>query len=38
MQGLEIPFGTFLCVMSIVTWFYGAQMVQAYLRLFLISD
>jgi leader peptidase (prepilin peptidase)/N-methyltransferase len=36
MQGLEIPFGVFLCIVSIVTWFYGAQMIQAYLRLFLI--
>jgi hypothetical protein len=37
MQGLEIPFGVFLCVTSTVTWFYGAQMIQAYLRLFMIS-
>jgi hypothetical protein len=37
MQGLEIPFGVFLCVTSTVTWLYGAQMIQAYLRLFMIS-
>jgi leader peptidase (prepilin peptidase)/N-methyltransferase len=36
MQGLEIPFGVFLCIMSIVTWFYGEQMVRAYLHLFLV--
>ncbi len=36
MRGLEIPFGVFLCIVSIVTWFYGAQMIQAYLRLFRI--
>jgi leader peptidase (prepilin peptidase)/N-methyltransferase len=36
MRGMEIPFGVFLCVMSIVTWFYGARMIQAYLGLFMI--
>jgi leader peptidase (prepilin peptidase)/N-methyltransferase len=36
MRGLEIPFGVFLCIMSLVTWFYGAQMIRAYLGLFLI--
>jgi leader peptidase (prepilin peptidase)/N-methyltransferase len=35
MRGLEIPFGVFLSVMSIVTWFYGAQMIRAYLSLFM---
>jgi leader peptidase (prepilin peptidase) / N-methyltransferase len=37
MQGMELPFGVFLCLMSIVAWFYGAQMMRGYLRLFLIS-
>jgi leader peptidase (prepilin peptidase)/N-methyltransferase len=37
MLGIEIPFGVFLSGMSIVTWFYGARMIQAYLRLFLFS-
>jgi leader peptidase (prepilin peptidase) / N-methyltransferase len=36
MQGMEIPFGVFLCVMSIVGWFYGVQMIRGYFRLFLI--
>jgi len=36
MRGLEIPFGVFLCVMSIITWFYGHQMIQAYFSLFMI--
>jgi leader peptidase (prepilin peptidase)/N-methyltransferase len=37
LRGLEIPFGVFLCVMSIVTWFCGAQMIRAYLGMFQIS-
>jgi leader peptidase (prepilin peptidase)/N-methyltransferase len=36
MRGLEIPFGVFLCVMSIVSWFYGTQMIRGYMGLFLI--
>jgi leader peptidase (prepilin peptidase)/N-methyltransferase len=36
MRGLEIPFGVFLCIMSVVTWFYGAQMIRAYLGLYQI--
>lgn len=36
MQGLELPFGVFLSIMSMVTWFYGMQMVRAYLRIFQI--
>ena len=36
MRNTEIPFGVFLCIMSIVAWFYGAQMIRAYLGLFLI--
>lgn len=36
LRGLEIPFGVFLCIMSIVTWFYGTQIVRAYLGLFQI--
>jgi leader peptidase (prepilin peptidase)/N-methyltransferase len=36
MQGMEIPFGVFLCVMSIVAWFYGVAAIRGYLRLFLI--
>jgi leader peptidase (prepilin peptidase)/N-methyltransferase len=34
MRGFEIPFGVFLSVMSIVTWFYGTQMIRGYLSLF----
>ncbi len=33
MRGLEIPFGVFLCIVAIVTWFYGPQMMRAYLGL-----
>ncbi len=33
MRGLEIPFGVFLCIVSIVTWFHGAQIMRAYLSL-----
>jgi leader peptidase (prepilin peptidase) / N-methyltransferase len=36
MRGLELPFGVFLSVMSIATWFHGAQMIRAYLALFQI--
>ncbi len=37
MRGLEIPFGVFpLHHVAIVTWFYGAQMIRAYLSLFRI--
>jgi leader peptidase (prepilin peptidase)/N-methyltransferase len=36
MRGLEIPFGVFLSTMSIVAWFYGDQMMRAYLGLFMI--
>ncbi len=34
LRALEIPFGVFLSLMSIVTWFYGIPMLRAYLRLF----
>jgi leader peptidase (prepilin peptidase) / N-methyltransferase len=37
MQGLEIPFGVFLCVMSIVAWFYGSAAIRGYLRLLLMG-
>jgi leader peptidase (prepilin peptidase)/N-methyltransferase len=37
MRSMEIPFGVFLCLMSIVSWFYGERMIRAYLSLFLIS-
>ena len=37
MQGLEIPFGVFLCVMSLVAWFYGIAAIRGYLRLLLIA-
>ena len=30
MRCLEIPFGVFLSVVSIIAWFYGAQMLRAY--------
>ncbi len=33
MRALEIPFGVFLCTMSLVAWFYGAGLVRGYLRL-----
>lgn len=36
MRGVEIPFGVFLSIMSIVTWFYGTQMIRAYMDLFRI--
>lgn len=36
LRGLEIPFGVFLCAMSIVAWFYGLQMMRAYLNLLTI--
>ena len=36
LQGLEIPFGVFLCVMSLVAWFYGVAVIRGYLRLLLI--
>jgi leader peptidase (prepilin peptidase)/N-methyltransferase len=36
MQGLEIPFGVFLGVMSIVAWFYGVAAIRGYLRLLFI--
>lgn len=36
MQGTEIPFGVFLCAMSIVAWFCGVALIRGYLRLFLI--
>jgi leader peptidase (prepilin peptidase)/N-methyltransferase len=34
---LEIPYGVFLCMMSIVTWFFGAEMIRAYLGLFQLA-
>ena len=37
MRCLEIPFGVFLAIVSVVTWFYGAQMLRAYMGLFRIS-
>jgi leader peptidase (prepilin peptidase)/N-methyltransferase len=37
LRGLEIPFGVFLCVMSIVAWFYGLEMIRGYLNLLTIS-
>jgi leader peptidase (prepilin peptidase) / N-methyltransferase len=36
MHCLEIPFGVFLSVMSIVAWFYGMPMIRSYLSLFQI--
>jgi leader peptidase (prepilin peptidase)/N-methyltransferase len=33
MHGLEIPFGVFLCLMSVVGWFYGVAIIRAYLGL-----
>lgn len=36
MRGLELPFGVFLCIMSVVAWFYGEQMIRAYLGLYRI--
>jgi leader peptidase (prepilin peptidase) / N-methyltransferase len=36
MHGLEIPFGVFLSLMSIAAWFYGTQMIRAYLNLYSI--
>jgi leader peptidase (prepilin peptidase) / N-methyltransferase len=36
MRCMEMPFGVFLCIMSIVAWFYGVQMVLGYLGLFQI--
>jgi leader peptidase (prepilin peptidase)/N-methyltransferase len=36
MRSMEIPFGVFLCLTSVVTWFYGARMIRAYLSLYLI--
>jgi leader peptidase (prepilin peptidase)/N-methyltransferase len=36
MRGVEIPFGVFLSITSIVTWFYGPQMIGCYLGLFQI--
>lgn len=34
MRVLEIPFGVFLSMMSVVAWFYGGALIQAYLSLF----
>ncbi|MGC2211519.1 MAG: prepilin peptidase [Candidatus Korobacteraceae bacterium] len=36
MQYMEIPFGVFLSIMSIVAWFYGMQIIRGYLNLFRI--
>ena len=36
MRGLEVPFGVFLSIMSIATWFYGTPMIRGYLSLFRI--
>ena len=33
MRSLEIPCGVFLCLMSVVGWFYGVRMIRAYLNL-----
>jgi len=33
LQGLEIPFGVFLCLMSVIGWFYGEPLIRAYLVL-----
>jgi leader peptidase (prepilin peptidase)/N-methyltransferase len=33
MRCLEIPFGVFLAIVAVVTWFYGAQMMRAYMGL-----
>jgi len=33
MRCLEIPFGVFLAIVSVVTWFYGAQMIRSYMGL-----
>jgi leader peptidase (prepilin peptidase) / N-methyltransferase len=37
MQRMEIPFGVFLCAMSIVAWFCGIALIRGYLRLLLIT-
>jgi leader peptidase (prepilin peptidase)/N-methyltransferase len=37
MRGLEIPFGVFLAIVSLVGWFYGGPMIRAYMGLFRIS-
>jgi leader peptidase (prepilin peptidase)/N-methyltransferase len=34
MRSVEIPFGVFLCAMSILAWFYGRQAIAGYLGLF----
>jgi leader peptidase (prepilin peptidase)/N-methyltransferase len=36
MRGVEIPFGVFLSMMSIVTWFCGEHMIRTYMSLFLL--
>jgi leader peptidase (prepilin peptidase)/N-methyltransferase len=36
MRCLEIPFGVFLAMVSIISWFFGAQMIRAYMGLFQI--
>ena len=36
MRGLEIPFGVFLSIMTLASWFYGLRMIQGYLSLFRI--
>lgn len=33
MRSLEIPFGVFLCLMSVVGWFFGVRALRAYLSL-----
>lgn len=33
LRSVEIPFGVFLCLMALISWFYGAQMIRAYLGL-----
>jgi len=36
MRCIEIPFGVFLCAMSIVAWFYGESLIRSYLGMLLI--
>ncbi|MDR3764828.1 MAG: prepilin peptidase [Acidobacteriota bacterium] len=32
LRALEIPFGVFLCMVSLIAWFYGPSMIRAYLH------
>jgi leader peptidase (prepilin peptidase)/N-methyltransferase len=37
MRSVEIPYGVFLCAMSIVAWLYGVPLIRGYLGLFPFS-